>query len=349
MYWMLIFQSPEGKRVVRISDFFGDFCPGKDKDKDKVNPPDKIEISSLVSSEHSVNNRDALKLYEELVSEARGVYAANLTYEAGLALKLNALVTRITDYLISESKKELLRLCLIDYPGVYDYLYCHAANTCIISVEIGAGLAYEKSRLIELGTAAFIHDIGIIQYLNIINKQEILTKEEYEKVKQHPKAGAEVLNKIDKEFTFNVRNAVMQEHERMDGSGYPAGLKDAEISEYAQIIGLVDVYEAMIHQRPYRTNYTPLETIKTILNDKGAFNSQIIKVLIERIGIFPIGISVRLNTKEVGVVIKENIHLPLRPVVSITYDAYGKELKQPKQIDLAENSMVCIEDCIKKK
>jgi HD-GYP domain-containing protein (c-di-GMP phosphodiesterase class II) len=346
---MLIFQSPEGKRVVRISDFFGDYGPGKDRDKNKVNPPNKIEISSIVAKEHFVNNRDALKLYEELLSEARNVYAVNLTYEAGLALKLNTLVTKIVDYLNSDNNKELLRLCLVDYPGAYDYLYCHAANTCIISVEIGVGLVYEKGRLIELGTAAFIHDIGIIQYLNIINKQAILTKEEFGKVKQHPKAGVEVLNKMGKEFSLDVRNAVIQEHERMDGSGYPAGLKGGEISEYAQIIGLVDVYEAMLHQRPYRSNYTPLETIKTILNDKGAFNSQTIKVLIERIGIFPIGISVRLNTKEVGVVIKENIRLPLRPVVNITYDAYGKELKQPKQIDLAENSMVCIEDCIKRK
>ena len=171
-------------------------------------------------------------------------------------------------------------------------------------------------------------------------------EEEYAKIKKHPKTSLEILKSAQGEIAQDIIDAIMQEHERLDGSGYPQGLKDKQISELAQIIGLADLYEAMVHQRPYRNKFSPLETVKLILNNKSAFDCRIIKILIEKIGIFPIGVLVRLNTQEIGTVIKENPRLPLRPVVNVFYDAAGKQLKDHKLIDLSVNPMIFIEECM---
>jgi len=306
---------------------------------------DNINISSFIGQEAAtVNNAKSKEIYDEMFAKSKQIYRPDL--EEALNLNINSLIEKVVDS-INRGNRDLLKICLMDYADAEDYLYYHVTNVCIIAVDLGLGLGFEPSRLNELGIAGFLHDIGEIKYLNIINKKSRLTKDEYSRVKEHPESGAEILNKFNKEINTKIIDAVQQEHERIDGSGYPRRLRNNEIAEYAQIIGLADVYEAMLHQRPYRNKYTALEAIKTILNNKDVFECRLIKVLIERIGIFPMGILVRLNTKETALVIKDNPKLPLRPVVNIIFDASGKKLNEPKQIDLAENPVIYIEDCLK--
>jgi hypothetical protein len=193
-----------------------------------------------------------------------------------------------------------------------------------------------------------LHDIGSVDYLDIINKAAKLSEQDYNKVKEHPKVGLNVLNEFWKDPPAAVSEVVSQEHERLDGSGYPRGIKGKDISEFAQIVALVDIYEAMIHQRPYRNKHTPSETVNTILTNKNAFGYRVIKVLIERMGIFPVGFMVRLNNKEIGLVVKENPKSPLRPVVDIIFTPDNKKLEKPKQIDLARNPVICIEECLER-
>jgi len=305
-----------------------------------------ISISSALKKETVEENIKLIsELYDELLTLSKEIYKPDLENYSVLKSQIILLIEKTVD-LLNVGTKESLRFTLSDYSKFEDYLYCHIVNVCLISIEIGLGLGYERSRLVELGIASFLHDIGITKYLDIINKSGKLTDEDYKKVREHPEYGIQILNKLDKELPKGVFDVVGQEHERIDGSGYPKGTKDDDIAEYAQIVGLVDVYEAMIHKRPYRNKHTPSQTINTILNNKNAFGYKIIKVLIERIGIFPLGFLVRLNTQEIGVVFKDNLKSPLRPVVNIIYDSNGQELKQPKQIDLNSNPVIYIEECL---
>ena len=146
-----------------------------------------------------------------------------------------------------------------------------------------------------------------------------------------------------------VIDTVRQAHERADGSGYPEGLTADETSEFAQIVGLADVYEALTHKRPYRAKYTPIEALDIILKNKNIYGPKIIKALIRRIGVYPVGTLVLLNSKETGVVIMNRPELPFRPVVSIIYDAYSKEYGEPKEVDLSQVAILFIEDCVKEK
>lgn len=305
----------------------------------------KVSVSSAVCRGlGKISSADIAELYADLLSRTKQIYVSDV--KQCFMPWVNEVVGRLVDTLSSGNNEELLRICSADYPQPEDYLYGHAVNVTILAIEIGIGLGYEHSLLAELGIASLIHDIGIVKYLDIINQNKILDKEEQNKIKEHPNAGAEILNRISKEPSSVIIEAVRQEHERIDGSGYPLGLKGDEISEFAKIIGLADVYEAMLHSRPYRAKLKSLETINTIIKSKQAFESRLIKILIERVGIFPVGIQVRLNTKEIGVVVRENPQLALRPVVNILFDAQKKKLKEPKQIDLAENAVIYIEDCV---
>jgi HD-GYP domain-containing protein (c-di-GMP phosphodiesterase class II) len=313
--------------------------PGDFKSKD-------ISISNALNRGLAEENIKLIaQSYDQAFALAKKLYNPHSEVNSGIKSELNSFIEK-TVGLLSRQNKESLQFCLSAYAQEEDYLYFHVVNVCFMSIEIGLGLGYERWRLVELGTAAFLHDIGITKYMDIINKPEKLTDEDYNKIRQHPKYGIEILNKLDKEFSRGIFDVVEQEHERIDGSGYPKGTKDGDISEYAQIVGLIDVYEAMMHNRPYRNKHTHSQTINMILNNKSVFGYKIIKVLIERIGIFPLGFLVKLNTKEIGVVFKDNLKSPLRPVVNIIYDSHGQELKQPKQIDLNSNPVIYIEECL---
>lgn len=339
----------------QIQDDGIDISTGHAKEKPENDPGqkspvffEKICIADAVAKELEIANvEQAHELYQELAGLAKKTYASDAVFNTDTVNQIKASLEKVVDLLNTSNHKDVLQLCLADYAVLGDHLYYHVVNVCIICVEMGVGFHFERFRLIELGIAAFLHDIGEVGLLSLINKPEMLTAEEFSQIKDHPNKGYQIVGALSKDLSLMVLDAVRQEHERMDGSGYPQGLRDAAINEYARIIGLVDVYEALTHQRLYRGKQTPVDSVKTILSNKGLFDTKAIKILIERIGMFPIGTVVKLNTQEVGIVLKGNLELPLRPTVCILLDAYGKELKQPKKIDLAENSMIYIEECVK--
>ena len=306
----------------------------------------RVNISLAVNKEMKKERApETAKLYDEVLSKVKSIYRADLKSEKDLLKTINALTEKSIEALNSKVK-DLAVMCLTDYPNVEDYFYYHIVNVFFTSIDIGLGLGYERARLIDLGAGAFLHDIGM-KDMTEHDKMEPLDNYEYGRIKQHPELGVEMLKKMGTEINSVVLDIVRQEHERANGSGYPAGAKSEDINEYAQIVGLVDSYEAMTHYRPYRSKYTPLEAITVILKSKSMFGQKVIKALILRIGVFPVGTPVILNTKEIGIVVSNIPELPFRPFVRIIYDSYGRELAQAKTIDLAETPIIYIENCVK--
>lgn len=220
----------------------------------KKEPVQEVNIASVVNKDVPEEKiEDSHILYKEVLAKVKQVYTAHLGQASVIDLDLDSLLERMIVILTSNrARKELLRQCLYDYPTPEDYLIYHVLNVSIISLDLGRGLGYELLQLIELGRAALLHDIGITGYMNIINLPKKLSAEEFKVVKEHPAIGSDTLINNYKDLGQKVFEAVRQEHERSDGSGYPLGLKGNEINEYAQILGVADVYEAMIHDRPYR-------------------------------------------------------------------------------------------------
>jgi HD-GYP domain-containing protein (c-di-GMP phosphodiesterase class II) len=307
-----------------------------------------IKISTALDGElkkERSSTPNITHLYEELLLKAKSIYSFDHNVKRDFTKELNPLIERMLESLISGSD-ELLLMALRDYADPEGMIFYHVVNISIMALAMGLGLGYERSNLLELGVAAFIHDIGAKNF-DMLSKKDVFSDDDLERIKIHPHEGALTLGKIDVNLPQKVLDAVKQEHERADGSGYPDGLVSDEINEYAQIIGLADVYEALMHDRPYRDKYTSIDTIRIILKNKKLFTGKVIKSLIEAFGIFPVETLVQLNTKEIGIVVKRNQELISRPVVDIIIDSYGKESKKPKRINLADNPVIYIDSCVK--
>ncbi|MCM8781023.1 MAG: HD domain-containing protein, partial [Candidatus Omnitrophica bacterium] len=272
--------------MFRISDILK-----KQKDESKTIQEDvkdtRKEISGNLSplidkEKQEVNHTEAIQLYNEAYSKAKQFHSVNLQERPNLIPEIKNLAERIIKSL-ETGNEELLKLCFLDYPKPEDYLQYHVINVCIISVYMGISLSYEHTSLIELGTAAFIHDNALTEYTDIINRPKVLDRSEFDKIKVHTEESFEAIKKSARDIGHDALEAVRQEHERLDGSGYPIGIKGAQVNRFSQIIGLADVYEALIHNRPHRGKLTPLEALKTILNQRSAFEPEMIKLLVDKI------------------------------------------------------------------
>jgi len=341
-------------------------------ESNKQQPPDSTPSEQVMSSAVNVNleknlNLDANLLYTSAFEKIKQVYSLAQQSKPESLVVFNPFLDKITDQLTG-GKKDILRLALADYPKLDDFLYYHVLNVSVITLEIGIGLGYNRATLIELGKGAYLHDIGLIRFPDLLLKPEQLSVKEQATVKQHSEIGSEILKTIDKNISRKILDVVEQEHMRLATPGYAPvkGIEDylsfwkqkissalqenivsdRHISEYAQIVGLADVYEAMTHKRPYRAKFSPFETIHGILENKHAFDYNILKTLIQRMGIFPVGTLVRLNSKEIGVVMEEISGHPFSPIINIIFDSNAKELQIPKVVNLAENSEIYIEDCV---
>lgn len=226
-----------------------------------------------------------------------------------------------------------------------NYLYDHMVNTAIMSIEVGLGLDYNKSQLNELCLAAFLHDIGMIKVGKLEMQPRRLSEEEYDRIKNHPLYGADILSKI-KDIPDAVIYVVREQHERQDGSGYPHGLKNGKISEYARIVAIVDVYEALTHNRSYRKKISPHEAIKELIANDSLFDPLMLKVLVKKTGVYPISSWVELNSNEIGTVTMNNEGFPLRPVLQVLFDTKWNRLKNSRCIDLSKQFNLFIKKVI---
>ncbi|RII01053.1 HD-GYP domain-containing protein [candidate division NPL-UPA2 bacterium Unc8] len=283
------------------------------------------------------------RLYEEAVKLAKEILNQGMLRKPIDGRKISELIGRMVDRLMIEDR-ELINLTNRFSPK--NYLWCHLTNVAILSVRVGLELGYNKSGLVRLGVGAFLHDIGMARVLPLIEKRENLTKEEYEEVKKHPVYGAEILDK-SYQIELVVIHIAHQQHERMNGSGYPRGIKNGDINEYARIVGLVDAYEAMTHPRLYREKVPHSQAMKEIIErGESLFEQDIIKALVRCLDLYPVGSWVQLNTGEIGRVVGIDKNFPLRPTITVMFDAnyvpLKKMFKKLKRIELIKREQLYV-------
>lgn len=270
------------------------------------------------------------KIYQDLITLIEEISARAQKHESIEGKNITDKVDKVVNQ-VALTADEIIGLTNGSTPE--NYLYAHSVNVCLLSIRIGLGLGYNKSKLNELGVSGFLHDLGMLKLLDIAQRSQELVFEEYEAVKQHPLAGVEILEKV-KDLPKTVIDVVHQHHERIDGSGYPRGLKGVEISEDAQLVGLIDVFDALTHPRSHRKRLLAYTAMREILKSKLQFDSQLLKALIEEIGLYPAGSWVELNTGEVARVVKVNHDFPLQPALNVMLDPNGRKLERAKSIEL---------------
>jgi HD-GYP domain-containing protein (c-di-GMP phosphodiesterase class II) len=213
-----------------------------------------------------------------------------------------------------------------------DYLVDNALHVAVVGVKIGIGLHYSDEELTRLAMAGLLHDVGMWTLpASLIEKAGPLTEEERDALHAHPERGRRILANLGSSYEW-LSTISAQEHERWDGSGYPCKLRGAQIAEQAQIIGVADVFDAMITERPYRKRIAPHQALRELLvHAKGTFSHCVLKTLADQITLYPVGTGVRLNTGEIGTVTKVNPRYPLRPILTIS-----KPSGEASELDLSQ-------------
>ncbi len=214
--------------------------------------------------------------------------------------------------------KERISLDMNDIRSYDSYTYAHSVNVAVISCMIGIGFQMTQSELTNLVTAALMHDFGkLFIPEEILNKQERLTTEEFEKMKTHSTLSYNfICERWD--LSSHVKVAVLFHHENVDGSGYPDGITGEEQTLMTKILHVADVYDALISKRPYKIAYSPQEASEYMMSACGTlFDEKVVEMLLKYVPLFPKGTEIQLSDGREGIIYENFGTHNLRPVVRL--------------------------------
>ena len=258
-------------------------------------------------------------------------------------VRFTQLIRSIMDGL--RSNEELLSLLADVF--VYDnYIFSHSLNVSLYSLAIGLELNLSEKQLETLGMGAILHDVGKMNIpFEILGKVGKLTEDEFEEVKRHPDYGFQLLRNIHT-VSLHVAHCAYQHHERLDGSGYPRGLKGNEIHELGKIIAVADVFDAVTSNRVYRNAMLPHEGLEILYAGAGTkFEVQIVEAFRRSVAIYPNGLSVVLSDGRKGVISHQNIGIGDRPIVRILEEG-DKPISEFYEVDLKREPQLLITRCM---
>lgn len=231
----------------------------------------------------------------------------------------------------------------------YDnYTYIHSLDTGVMATFMGVNAKrFNEYEIKQLGIGALLHDIGKIKINhNIIDKKGKLTEDEYIEIQKHPTYGKEILFKNPR-ISEQAIEIVAQHHEKVNGEGYPKGLKNNEICIMGKIVSICDVYSAVRANRAYRKAMRPNDCYELILAGSGtSFDINMVNIFKKSFSIYPLGCCVRLSNGNEGYVIRQNIGFPNRPVIRVLYDSITKGTVYPFEIDLMKELNIVINEVV---
>jgi len=253
---------------------------------------------------------------------------------------------------ISATGREIVSAIMYDAPLLIniallktrsDYLKGHSIAVGILAANIGTALGYSKEQVFELSYGALLHDVGMLKVPKaIVDKKGPLTASERREVNKHPIYGIEILQKM-RGIPRSTPLVAYQSHERLDGRGYPKRRSAMLRHDFAKIIAVCDVYEALTSERPYRPAFLPYKAMEYIIlhGNQGVFDPKIIKAFLQQVSLFPVGSWVELAGGEKAKVVATNKQDYTKPVLSIVGDTKGF-FKQPERVSMLEDKKIKI-------
>ncbi|GGX61430.1 HD-GYP domain-containing protein [Saccharospirillum salsuginis] len=216
------------------------------------------------------------------------------------------------------------------------YLMEHSVNLAVLMSVYGRYRQFERTTLHDIMVGALLHDIGKIKIPDdVLHKPGRLNDREFEIIKRHALFSEEILKTTPGISPLTVCVAA-QHHEKIDGSGYPHGLKGNEISEYGKMTAIVDVYDAITSDRVYHRGIPPTAAMKKLLEwTEHHLDRRLVETFIKCMGIYPVGSLVELESGLMGVVVEINEHSQLAPTVRLFYN---RKLRQPVSLRLVDLS-----------
>ena len=238
---------------------------------------------------------------------------------------------------ILDSKNNLLHLLNMRHYDVN--LYAHAVDVCSLALLIAKEYGLNKTTLERLGIGALLHDIGHMRLpRNMLRKQGLYTDQERKLMEVHPALGVTILSQVGGIHEESV-HIVAEHHERCNGSGYPNRRRAPDISVMTQIVGIADMYDAMLSSRGRRIPLQPAEAVRQLYQAGVAndFDTKLIQATVGYLGIYPVGSLLELTTGEHAVVVELNPAETLHPYVKLIKDHEGQPYATPPVVNLGAN------------
>ncbi len=265
----------------------------------------------------------------EMFSDVRMGRAIDATHADGVVDEIWQSVSRHPEALIS-----LVRLKNVD-----EYTYMHSVAVCALMLSLGRQLGLDEASLREAGLAGLLHDVGKAGIPDaILNKAGRLTDEEWEIMCGHPQAGERYLVNT-RQASERIVDTCLHHHEKANGSGYPHGLAGPQISLFASMGAVCDVYDAITSDRPYKRGWNPAESIRKMAEwSQGHFNERVFQAFVKAVGIYPGGSLVRLESGRLAVVVEQNERSLLTPKVKVFYSTRTNAYTPVQIVDLSRRS-----------
>lgn len=226
----------------------------------------------------------------------------------------------------------LARLKTVD-----DYTYMHSVAVCAMMVGLAKQLGLDEEQIRLAGLAGLMHDLGkALMPMEILNKPGKLTEAEFKIIKTHPVEGHRMLL-TGQDVHPLVLDVCLHHHEKTDGSGYPEGLKDQDISLFAKMGAVCDVYDAITSNRPYKMGWDPAESLRKMAEwAKGHFDAKVFQAFVKSLGIYPIGSLVKLTSGRLGVVVEQTGKSLTMPLVKVFFSTKSNMRIVPELVDLSQ-------------
>jgi len=261
-----------------------------------------------------------------MFQEARMGKTVDATGAQRLVEEISDSVSRNASALIS-----LARLKTAD-----DYTYMHSVAVCAMMIALARQLGLDETQTRSAGLAGLLHDLGkAAMPMQVLNKPGKLTDAEFAIMKSHPAEGHRMLMAVGTVDPIAL-DVCLHHHEKTDGSGYPEGLKDEQISLYAKMGAVCDVYDAITSNRPYKSGWDPAESLRKMAEwANGHFDQKVFQAFVKSLGIYPIGSLVRLASGRLAVVVEQSSKSLTTPLVKVFFSTKSNLRIAPEVIDLS--------------
>jgi len=238
-------------------------------------------------------------------------------------------------------------LSLVQIKRADEYTYMHSVAVSALMAQLAKTLGMDEAEQHQAATAGLLHDIGKVGVPNeILNKPGRLTEDEFKAVRNHPRNGHELLARGG-EFDEVALDVCLHHHERIDGRGYPDRLNGDQMTRFAKMGAICDIYDAISSNRPYKSAWTPFESLRQMASwGKGHLDPDIFRAFVQSIGVYPVGSIVKLKSNRLAIVTEQNINQLRNPVLKAFYSTQLHERIEPRFIKLGkgQEEIVSVED-----